>query len=435
MKNLFGTDGVRGIYGEITPNMFFELGKALAVFASKKRNPIILLGTDTRLSRFTLASALKSGLTAFGAKVVDIHIVPTPVLAYLTKVGGFDYGVIITASHNPEQYNGIKIFNFLGQKISIQDELEITDIYYKKIDLPIMKLGEIQNKNELKFEYMDFLLKNFNFSLKNKNILLDCANGAMNKFAPNIYKKLQANVTVIDDGAEINNNCGVMHIDKIINEMKSQKYDIGFAFDGDGDRVYAVTKNLRIIDGDSMLYLFSKFILPKQNKVVGTIVSSFALEQSLKDIGVDLIRVDVGDKNVTSKLLEQNLILGAEKSGHIIISNYSQTGDGLIASLKLCELIFRDKIDISYELQNLKQYKIIEHNIPIKDHIKDIIVNDENFKNFYQDCNEFMAKINGRVVIRPSGTESVLRILIECENIKDANLMLEKIKNYLHNYI
>lgn len=438
MENLFGTDGIRGIYGDnlINPLSFYNYGKAIALSKIDKKNLRIVLAIDTRQSRYPLSSALKSGLTSYGATITDLHILPTPVLSFLTRFGKFDYGVMITASHNPSEYNGIKVFNSLGEKISIDEEKIISNLCQLDKSVEYFNIGEIQNKSELKFEYIDYLLKNFKFTLKGKKVLLDCANGAMNSIAFNIFNRLNASVKILGQNGKINDKCGVMYLDNILSEMRSNAYDIGFAFDGDGDRVVAITKNLKIIDGDTFLYLLSRFYSQFENikTVVGTIISNYGLEKSLHNLGIDLLRVDVGDKNITAKLREQKLKIGAEKAGHIILNDYSPTGDGLIASLKLCEMIFKYNIDINNYLLDYKPYSTKEINIPIKKFDKDKIISSQSFIDFYNQCQSYMKSHDGRVVMRPSGTEPLFRVLVECNKDKYADIIIDKAKNFFHNF-
>jgi len=438
---IFGTDGIRGLVNkELTPEFSYCFGKAVALYLKEiNEKPKIVIGKDTRTSCDMLCFSLASGLMSQGVDVDFVNVVPSPCISFLSQY--YDLGIMVTASHNPANFNGIKIFQKSGEKIddAIQNKLKF---YLKSLsdysNVNFNEIGKLIFNEDIANKYV-IHLANIIGDLNGVAVLLDCAFGANYKFAPYIFKKLNANVKVINaenNGNQINNNCGVMHIEKLQNEMLCGKYEIGFAFDGDGDRVYACTKSGQILDGDKLIYVFSK-LLKIKDSVVGTLMTNFGTEQSLEKLGIKLIRTEVGDKFVASKLKEKDLKLGGEKSGHIILSEYSVTGDGILVAGMLCKLLINENLDEL--LDGYQEYPHIEKSFKVEEKKKRIILKSKKIANILYDYeNELINE--GRLVFRPSGTEPVLRLLVEgkdydtinkiaCEIEKVVKIVIEEIQS------
>ena len=424
MSLYFGTDGIRGVFGEeITIDLAFKAGYALSQLGKK-----VILGRDTRLSGQILAYALSMGVIFGGADLFDVGIISTPAISFLTKKCGYDFGVMITASHNPEKYNGIKIFDKKGFKLDSDAEQKIEKLILKfdknKINTNKLMLGKIFICNEKWRIYRDFIIKN-NKNLKNLKVLIDCANGATAKISPKIFKLLGAKIDYINckSNGFINNNCGALFPENLVE--KSKNYDICFCYDGDGDRVVAIRKG-KVIDGDRILLILAKYLKRLEvnfgGAVVATTMSNLSFEHELLREKIHLFRTDVGDKNVSKKLEEKNLLIGGEQSGHIILREYLPTGDGVLASLKLCEVlleapeIFDEVLGSKFGYQIKENIEIKNKSILIKHELSEVLKNIEK-------------KFGGRVLIRPSGTEPVLRILVEGENENEANVIMQLLKN------
>lgn len=433
MGLFFGTDGLRGKVNEdLTFNTGYKVGNALSILKNK---PTILIGSDTRISNTYLTLAVASGAMSGGAKVIDAGVVPTAGVAYLTKYIKADYGVVISASHNGGEYNGIKVFNSEGYKLGDKEEerIERCFIHEKTNDFPDIGVYE-QNFNLVKI-YKDFLIKSSKNSLKGKTIVLDCAYGAAHRIAPDVFRKLGANVIAANstlDGLKINKNCGALYPENLIRRMERYKADMGFAFDGDSDRLIAVDEKGNIIDGDMIIYALAKF-LKKQGKlksdtVVGTSHTNMAIEEGLKKEGIDLIRTDIGDKYVLSKLLEKNLSLGGEQSGHIILKDVSTTGDGILSAIAVADMVIDEKKTLS-EAAFVELYPQVNKNVIVKDKFR--IMNNEELAAEVAKRN-LELNLKGRLMLRASGTEPKIRVMVESKdkalNEKIANSIVSIVK-------
>lgn len=424
MSFLFGTDGVRGVVGEkITEKFVYELSKSIAVFLNKQKNGSnVLLCHDTRLSAKMIEQNVSKGFCEFGINVVCGGIVPTPAVHYLTKENNFDLGVMITASHNPAEFNGIKIITKDGLKFSSHQEEEVTKIYENVSSFSFSgSCGNVYYDDDLKFKWTDWLLSVVDDDFSGIKIALDCANGANYLLAPHIFKKLGAQVVSINDenkGKLINFNCGSTHLEQISAITKQNGCDLGFAFDGDADRVNAVLKTGKPILGEELLFLCCMFLKKqnglKGNKIITPYVSNCGIDKSLSKFKIDVIRCDVGGKSIQQNMLDKNISFGAEDNGHIVWGDYNKCSDGLLTALFLTKLYKNQKFkDILKDLKLFKQEKIT---VPITEE------QTQNYKtgkiDFEIENLKKSLKQNERIIVRLSGTEPIMRIVVEGENEK-----------------
>lgn len=416
MSVFFGTDGIRGEIGEnLNHKMAYACGNALAKLYPHSK---ILIGKDTRLSGDYILVSFASGVISAGGDITNIGICPTPAIAYLTHTLGYDFGVSITASHNPPSDNGIKIFDNNYTKISTRLEEKLERNFLNSIVLPNEELGHIYFKPELKDTYIE---KIQSFGKKNKKlkVVIDCANGATSVCAEKIFNKLYGKVTSIHtstNGGDINKECGATNVASLCKAVLESKADVGFAFDGDGDRIIAIDQSGEIIDGDKILYILARYYREKKNlhplEIVGTEQSNMALELALKKEGIKFHRAKVGDKYVLEKMEKDNLQLGAEQSGHVIQKDLIPTGDGMLTAITLCNII-KDTGKTLSELVDYTPYPQYTQNIPTAN--KDKIIFNDTLKETIEKINESFKK-EGRVIVRPSGTEPVIRIMVEGKN-------------------
>jgi len=414
MRRYFGTDGIRGIINQdLTPEIAFKVGNALTVL---KKNPSIIIGRDTRQSGDTLSLCVSSGVCAGGGSVIDAGIVPTAGVAYLTKFFNADYGIVISASHNPAEYNGIKVFGSNGRKLNEEEEETIEECFNTPNLVPHPKLGKYNKMENAVDFYINYLIKTCPYDLSGMKIVLDCSNGAAYKVAPESFKKLGAEVFQYytdSAGLSINNDCGSLFPHKMADKVKSKGADIGFAYDGDSDRLIAADENGEIINGDIILYMLAKYFkskdMLKKNLAVGTHHTNMGIQNALAEEGIQLLRADIGDKYVMELMLQKDAILGAEQSGHIILENFATTGDGILASIQLCAMMMSEKKKLS-EFAKVEQYPQVNINIIVKDKIR--VMNNEDLAELIDKCrNDFEGR--GRILVRASGTEPKIRIMTE----------------------
>ncbi len=430
MANYFGTDGIRGEYGKnLTPSLAFSVGNALTQITAK---PKILIGHDTRISADALLLGICAGIVQGGGNVVNVGCVPTAGVSFLTESEHFDYGIMLTASHNPKQYNGIKIFDKTGKKLSDGEEEFLEDFF--KNNFICEKCGKYVENHKLKEKYENHLESSISCNLKGLKICIDASNGASHKIAPRVFGSTGAQVfkfSCSSDGEKINENCGSLHIENLQNKVKKTQADIGFAFDGDADRVIAVDKNGEVFDGDKLLYILAVNLKSKNqlyaNSVVGTSHTNSGIMVALNRHKINLIRTDIGDKYVIEAMEKMNLLLGGEQSGHIIIKSHAQTGDGILTALKICEIIKTTGKSLSelFDARLTPQHNL---NLNVKDKIK--IMNSEKLTNL---VSEIANKISpaGRVMVRASGTEEKIRIMVEYPDFDMAKKFAEQIKSLI----
>lgn len=434
MGLFFGTDGLRGKVNEdLTFDIAYKIGNALSIL---KENPTILIGSDTRISNSYLTLGVASGAMSGGAKVIDAGVVPTAGVAYLTKEIKADYGVVISASHNSGEYNGIKVFNSDGYKLGDKEEerIERCFIHSKTNDFP--HIGTFEQDFSLIKLYRKFLIDSSENSLKGKTIVLDCAYGAAHRIAPDVFRKLGANVVAANavyDGININNGCGALYPENLVKKVFRYNADMGFAFDGDADRLIAVDDKGRIIDGDMLICCIAKYLNNrgklKKDTVVGTSHTNMAIEDDLNKNGISMIRTDIGDKYVLAKLLEKNLSLGGEQSGHIILKDMATTGDGILSAIMVANMVINEKRPLS-SIIDVVPYPQTNKNVIVGDKFR-IMNNEELLKEIVKYNGELEGK--GRLMIRASGTEPKIRIMVESKdkdlNENIANSMVSLIKN------
>lgn len=439
MGKLFGTDGIRGIANkELTAELAFKTGQCGAYVLtkhSKGRRPRVLIGKDTRKSGDMLEAALTAGLCSVGVKVIPLGVVPTPAVAYLTRKYNADAGVVISASHNPCEYNGIKFFNNAGYKLSdeIEDEIEAYLLGEKEItDLPTHgKVGYVSANHDAVEDYVAFACSTIDTRLDGMKIAIDCANGASYQTAFKALNKLGANVEAIHntpDGVNINAQCGSTHMESLQAYVKSIGADIGLAFDGDADRMLAVDENGELIDGDKIMMICAKHMKAegtlKQDTLVATVMSNLGLFIAGDELGINIPKTKVGDRYVLEEMLAKGYNIGGEQSGHIIFLDHNTTGDGLVSALQLLAVLKKTGMKASEAAKVVDVLPQVLCNATVKL---------EN-KNSYMENPEIAAACaaleaefagEGRVLIRPSGTEPLVRVMIEG---KDQEYITKKAK-------
>ena len=447
MGKLFGTDGIRGIANlKLTPQLAFKVGRAAGYVLTKEEKGKVIIGRDTRLSGNLLETALASGLMSIGLDVELAGVIPTPAIAYLTRTGEYLAGVVISASHNPFEHNGIKFFSNEGYKLPDEVEEQIEEIIFT--DTKIYKeatgedIGTLHYCHDAAKKYADYLRSLVDIRLDGMKIAIDTGNGALSDIAEDVLKSLGAEVAVINNkpnGKNINDNCGSTNPELIRKLTVEEKADIGMSFDGDADRIIAVDNLGRIIDGDHILAICATY-LKEQNKldndtVVGTIMSNIGLTKYLKSIGVELVHTKVGDRYVLEEMRKHGYVLGGEQSGHVIFLDYNTTGDGLATGLHLLEVMKKTN-KTSAELNDLMiSYPQVLVNANVRLDLKDRYM---EFPEIVEKIEKIEKKFDGsgRVVIRPSGTESLVRVMIEGENeeelLKEAKELADFIEEKLN---
>ena len=426
MGRLFGTDGVRGVANlELTPRLAYKLGQAGAyvLTAETKHTPKILVGMDTRISGDMLEAALISGICSVGAQVISLGVIPTPAVAYLTRLYDADAGVVISASHNPFEYNGIKFFNSNGYKLSDEIEDKIEELIKGDEDALPKPVGhnlgyKLYQESALE-DYVNFVKGTINGKLEGLKVAIDCANGAAFQAAPMALYDLDAEVSVINnepDGININSGCGSTHMQQLQAYVKEVKADIGLAFDGDADRVLAVDENGNIVDGDQImsiigLHMKKQGTLP-YNTIVATVMSNMGMDIMAKNEGLKIEKTKVGDRYVLEEMLNSGYMLGGEQSGHIIFLEHNTTGDGLLTAIQLLKVMKDSGMKLSELASVMQILPQVLINAKVTNEKKYKYLEDEIIKKMCKELeDEFQGE--GRVLIRPSGTEPLVRVMIE----------------------
>lgn len=445
MGRLFGTDGVRGIANnELTPELAFNLGKAGAAVLSKGGSrPVFVIGKDTRLSGDMLENALTAGILAVGGHVIKVGVIPTPAIAYLVKRYGADAGVVISASHNPYEYNGIKFFNGEGFKLDDKIEEKIEDIIIAGIDSKMHGTGEAVGKcldagDDAHGLYIDFLADTFEGNLEGMKIVLDCANGAAYETAPAVYKKLGAEVITIGcepDGININDNIGSTHPEKLQETVVKTQADLGLAYDGDADRLIVVDEKGRVIDGDKTMCICAKMLkdegLLEGNKVTATVMSNIGFHKYVNEvIGADVDVTAVGDRYVLESMRETGCVLGGEQSGHIIFLNYTTTGDGTLSSLQFVKAVRNSGKKASELSDEIEIFPQVLVNAKVANENKNDYLKDKEIQDFIEQVEKEMEG-SGRVLIRPSGTEPLVRVMIEGADVEKIQTLAQELADMI----
>ncbi len=435
MRKYFGTDGIRRIANtELSPELVYKVAKAGAYVLSKhsEHAPTILIGRDTRISGTLIESAMVAGFLSYGANVKLLGVIPTPAVAYLTRKLKADASVVISASHNTYEFNGIKYFSNKGMKIPDELEEEIEEVMESdkiKMELTAQsdKIGVSEYCQELIEEYVYFFRKNFDDVIeknlrKNFIVGIDTANGATSYVAEKIFKTLGIPYKIINNhpnGININDNCGSTHLEGLKKFVVENKLSLGVAYDGDGDRCLAVDEKGNEIDGDKLLAIISNNLRKKsklnKDTIVATVMSNLGLNKYARDNGLELLQTKVGDRYVLEEMLKDGFNLGGEKSGHIIMLDYNPTGDGILTSLMLIQAILEENKKASELANIIKLYPQILINSKVSNEKKYDYQKDEEIKKQIEKLEREFAG-NGRVLIRPSGTEPLVRVMIEGEN-------------------
>ena len=448
-KNLFGTDGIRGVANEypMIPEIALKLGKALAFAINGKtgnKNPKVILGKDTRLSGYIFEQAISSGLTSMGVDVYLVGPLPTPAIAFLTKNMRADAGLVISASHNPYTDNGIKIFNRSGFKLADEKELTIEKLILEEngdIRGSSDLIGKAMRIDDATGRYVVFVKKTFpeGLSLEGLKIVVDCANGAAYKVAPNALSELGADVVTMGvepDGKNINTECGSLSPELLIKKVLDSKADIGIALDGDADRVIICDELGNLVDGDKILAICTEEMinrgLLKKKEIVATHMSNMGLEHFLKQRGIKLHRTDVGDRYVVEKMKESGINLGGEKSGHIIFLDHTTTGDGILASLQVLAIMKRLEKPLSSLVEEIEMFPQVLKSVKIseKPPIDTIPGLNKMLSGYEKQLGE-----RGRINIRYSGTEKLARVMVEGEDPSDIDLIASEITDLINKQI
>ena len=436
MGRMFGTDGIRGIANvDLTAELAFKVGQCGAYVLTKgtDHRPRILIGKDTRKSGDMLEAALTAGMCSVGAKVIPLGVIPTPAVAYLTRLYKADAGVVISASHNPCEYNGIKFFNSEGYKLSdaVEDEIEAYIKGEKELKaLPTHgKVGYVSANHNAVEDYVAFACSTIDCNLRGMKIAIDCANGASYQTAFKALNKLGANVEAIHntpDGVNINDKCGSTHMDSLKAYVTSIGADIGLAFDGDADRMLAVDEKGNMIDGDQIMAVCAKHMMEqgelKQNTLVATVMSNLGLFIAGEKIGLNIPKTKVGDRYVLEEMLDKGYCLGGEQSGHVIFLDFNTTGDGLVSALQFLAVLKKTGMKASEAASIVEVLPQVLVNAVVKPENKDKYMENEQIARACRELEEEFAG-EGRVLIRPSGTEPLVRVMIEG---KDQAVLEEK---------
>lgn len=442
MTRLFGTDGVRGIANEeLTPELAYQLGRAGAyVLTEGTHKPTILVGKDTRLSGDMLEAAMTAGILSVGANVIVAGVIPTPAIAYLTRKYKADAGVMISASHNPVEFNGIKFFDKDGLKLRDAVEDQIQNVIESGQTLPQPTgdgLGRIIPETTAEEDYIEFALETLKGDLRGLKVALDCANGAASAVAVQAFRKVGAEVYVINDnpdGVNINKDCGSTHMDELSRYVVEKGCDLGLAFDGDADRCLAVDETGKIVDGDFILLITGLDLrdrhLLKDDTIVVTVMSNLGFKLAAEEQGLKIQQTKVGDRYVLENMLANGYSLGGEQSGHVIFLDHNTTGDGLVTGLSLASVVTRSgkKLsDLAAVMTSLPQVLV---NVKVPAAHKFIHEQDDEVKAKIKAVEESLHG-KGRVLIRPSGTEPLLRIMLEGEHQEEIEAMAHQLADFI----
>lgn len=443
MRKYFGTDGVRGVANtELSCSLAYRLGRAGGYVLTKGKEQVkVVVGRDTRISGHMLESALIAGLMSVGCDIITVGILPTPGVAYLTREYNADCGVVISASHNPYEYNGIKFFNCDGFKLDDEIELEIE----KYIDEPGLidknpagnGIGRKIYVADATKTYVEYIKSTINADFSGMKVVLDCANGAAYRVAPTVFKDLGAKVITMGvnpDGININEKCGSTHTECLQKEVLKTRADLGLAYDGDADRLIAVDENGQIIDGDKIMILgaidMKKREKLKNNTLVVTVMSNIGLKIAAEKHGINIETTKVGDRYVLEEMRKSGYCLGGEQSGHLVFLDHNTTGDGTLSSVVLANIIRKSGKTASEMACVMEQYPQVLINVKVKNENKNAYMNYPEIKSEIENIENIMHG-EGRVLIRPSGTEPLVRVMIEGKEEDQINILAKKLANMI----
>ncbi len=442
MGKLFGTDGIRGIVGEnLTVELAFHTGQAIAAVLKeeKGRAPLITIGKDTRISSDMLESALICGICSVGGDVMPFGVLPTPAVAYLTVLKGADAGIVISASHNPFEHNGIKVFNEKGYKLPDATEAKIEEKILSGETIPVATRGEIgvlhHGLKQSKLEYIHHLTTTVDSDLSGLRVLVDCANGAASATAPELFGRFKCYADFIHrepNGTNINDRCGSTHLESLGQRVVAGKYDVGVAFDGDADRCLMVDELGHEVDGDKIMAVCGAYMKRNGrltgNTIVATVMSNLGLHEFCRKNGIDLVCTNVGDRNVLEKMVECGYKLGGEQSGHMIFTDYATTGDGQLSALQFLQILALSGKSASVLTADCPQYPQVLLNVVVSHDrgVKEAIMASDALKTAVADEEKFL-RGEGRILVRPSGTEALIRVMVEAKTESVAQLVAERL--------
>ena len=446
MGKLFGTDGIRGVVGEtLTAELAYRVGQAITIVLTEQKGsaPTITIGKDTRISSDMLESALMAGICAMGGSVMPFGTIPTPAVAFLTVQEEADAGIVISASHNPYEHNGIKIFGAQGYKLSDEMEEKVEDIVLSKESLPVKTHDQIgmrlHGMRQMKSDYIDHLLSTVDCDMRGLRVLVDCANGAASATAPGLFGKLPLHADFIfdkPDGININNGCGSTHMETLCRGVVAGKYDLGIAFDGDADRCLLVDEKGHIIDGDKVLAVCGKAMRRKGslngNAIVATVMSNLGLHEFCRKGHFLLVCTDVGDRHVLEKMIECGYMIGGEQSGHTIFREYATTGDGELTALQFIQAYCEAGVPASELVSCCAQYPQELINVPVSavGGAKERIMADDRLWEQVRSQEEALNG-EGRILVRPSGTEALTRAMVEAKTVEVAHNVAKTLAEFI----
>ena len=440
MGKLFGTDGIRGIVGKtLTAELAFQVGQSVAVVLQEElgRKPLITIGKDTRISSDMLEAALIAGICSVGGDVLLLGTIPTPAVAFLTIQEKADAGVVISASHNPYEYNGIKVFNGQGYKLSDAMEERVEQLILNHAEMPVKSGGELgrcrNSAQEMHADYIDHLLATIGCDLSGLRVLVDCANGAAAATAPDLFQRLPVMADFINidpDGVNINNGCGSTHLEQLATMTVAGKYQLGIAFDGDADRCLLVDEEGHTIDGDKIMAVCSMDLRRSgkltNNTVVATVMSNLGLHEFCRREGIDLVCTAVGDRHVLEKMVACDYAIGGEQSGHMIFREYATTGDGELTALQFLKALKASGKPASELAGCCAQYPQELINVALS-HVpgeKERIMASPALQQAVREREKALGE-EGRILLRPSGTEALIRVMVEARTDEIARKIAE----------
>ena len=446
MGKLFGTDGIRGVVGEnLSAEQAFRVGQAVASVMAEESGsrPVIMIGKDTRISSDMLESALIAGICSVGGDVKPLGTIPTPAVAYLTVRERADAGIVISASHNPYEHNGIKVFSRQGYKLSDETEERIEERILSSKPMKLQTRSEIGRRlhgmRQLKQEYVNFLASTIESDLVGLRILVDCANGAASATAPELFGRFKAHTDFIHkdpDGSNINSRCGSTHLEDLIKSVTAGKYDIGVAFDGDADRCLLIDETGAVIDGDKVLAVCATDMKRRGklngNTIVATVMSNLGLHEFCRNSGIELICTSVGDRNVLEKMLECDFRIGGEQSGHTIFTELETTGDGEVTALQFLQVLKTSGKKASELISCCAAYPqiLVNLEVPHSGGAKEKIMASEDLWKVV-DAEETQLNGAGRILVRASGTESLIRVMVEAKTSELAQQVADRLVNFI----
>lgn len=442
MGKLFGTDGIRGVVGEnLTADLAYRVGQAVTMVLMEENGkaPLITIGMDTRISSDMLESAMIAGICSVGGSVMPLGTIPTPAVAYLTTQVQADAGVVISASHNPFQHNGIKVFNGKGYKLSDELENRVEEKILSNEPMPIKSGAEIGKRihgmKKLKSEYIKHLTESIDVDLGGLRVLIDCANGAAAATAPDLFANFAIEADFIHrkpNGININDRCGSTHLKSLAAMVTAGEYDLGIAFDGDADRCLLIDERGEIIDGDKVMAVCGLYMQEQGTltgrAIVGTVMSNLGLHEFCNKNNIRLICTPVGDRNVLEKMLEFGYRIGGEQSGHTIFTDYATTGDGQLTALQFLRILSRSGKKASELASVCPSYPqtLINVQLENKPGLKETVMNSDELRCAVKKEEEFLGG-EGRILVRPSGTEPLIRVMVEAKTTDQAQQCAQRV--------